>query len=522
MVFNRWCVQATWNSVETYANSGTGSTIYKSSLPALMLGAVFSTSDLVSLWAVFNTGEVLSAEWVSTSSKPVGHMYNPSNGLCWKASYSSSTGYGTWAQTTSGPLNTSCAAVTSAAWYMTAATLSSGANSTAAGTISSGYIGITHMIHETSHNVVFGGEMDGRTLSNNLNHGKPVQGEIYVVSATESSETLVAATESTVQSQLQSTSAVDPSTVGNLAGASASSLELSFGSFFQMWSRSATVSMADSYGQVATRCPSSTSQAYIAVTAGNSWFSGRTSSSLQHFQTDTDLQLMLVNTIHGDTYRSKIDRAVKACIGLSCVFLLTIALIFATVFSVAFRQLFADVVRSTTVTYSDGWQGLVKFAILLIVFQSVFWIICISAEHTNLRVDNFAQVISCVNGAVGYQFQVASSLSRQASAIWYHTGANTAGLSQLDCWTSSFVKPTDLLRFGTYQGVEQSVNGTSSTVLSHTASSDCLITYLADGVTQDPAVEPDCHSDPRYTEWYNAGRRAEATHTFSNFYDSSW
>ena len=282
--------------METYANSGTGSTVYKSSLPALMLGTVFSTRDLVSLWAAFNTGEVLSAEWVSTSSTPVGRMYSPSSGLCWQASYSSSTGYGTWAQTTTGPLNTSCAAVTSAAWYTNATTLSSGANSTAAGTISSGYIGITHMIHETSHNVVFGGEMDGRTLSNSLNHGKPVQGEIYVVSATESSATLVAATESTVQSQLESTFAVDPTIVGNLAGSSASSLESSFGSFFQMWSRSASVSMADSYGQVATRCPSSTSPAYIALGASNSLYSSVQTSSLQRFQTDTNLQLMLVSS----------------------------------------------------------------------------------------------------------------------------------------------------------------------------------------------------------------------------------
>ena len=101
----------------------------------------------------------------------------------------------------------------------------------------------------------------------------------------------------------------------------------------------------------------------------------------------------------------------------------------------------------------------------------------------------------------------------------------TTGLSHLKDWTSSFVKPTDLLRFGTYQGVEQSVNGTDSTrfrMLSRGSSSECLITYLADGVTQDPAVEPNCHSDPRYTEWYNAGRLASATHTFSNFYDNHW
>ena len=68
-------VQATWNSVESYANISIGPTIYESSLPALMLGVAFSTSDVVSLWAVFNkTGEVLSAERVSTSSKPIGRM----------------------------------------------------------------------------------------------------------------------------------------------------------------------------------------------------------------------------------------------------------------------------------------------------------------------------------------------------------------------------------------------------------------------------------------------------------------
>ena len=82
-----WCVkfvrdgidlvelQAAWNSVKNYANISIGPTIYESSLPALMLGVAFSTSDVVSLWAVFNTtGEVLSAESVSTSSKPIGCM----------------------------------------------------------------------------------------------------------------------------------------------------------------------------------------------------------------------------------------------------------------------------------------------------------------------------------------------------------------------------------------------------------------------------------------------------------------
>ena len=241
-------------------------------------------------------GHVFSSEYdESKMPTPIAHLYRHDTGLCWEAPYSSSAGYGTWVQTTTGPLATPCAAVTTAAWYIAATSLSNGANSTVTGTISSGYIGITHMLHERTLDVVFGGEMDGRTLSTNLNHGKPVQGEIYVVSAAESSNTLVAATESTVESQLHSSLRVDPTSVGHLTGSSASSLELSFGSFSQMWSRSLNVPLADSYGQVAVRCPSSKSGAYVAIGAGDSVYSSIQSSSLQRFQTDTSLQLLLVN-----------------------------------------------------------------------------------------------------------------------------------------------------------------------------------------------------------------------------------
>ena len=205
--------------------------------------------------------------------------------------------------------------------------------------------------------------------------------------------------------------------------------------------------------------------------------------------------------------------------------MLTVVLLFCAAFSRSFRQWFADLLGSTMQKASDVWQVVVKFAILLIFLHSVFWVVCTSTEHNNLRQDNFAQVNDGVAQAVGFQFRVASSLTRQASAIWYHTGASITGLSQFDGWTSSLVKPTERLRFGTYTGVEQSVSWTNSSefrVLSRVSSNNCLITYLADGVTQDTTIPPDCHSDPRYTEWYNAGRLAEATHTFSNFYNSTW
>ena len=87
------------------------------------------------------------------------------------------------------------------------------------------------MVHATTKNVVFGGELDGRTLSQKLTAGKPLEGEIYVVSVDKSgAETLVAATEASVQSQLASSVVVDPASVGGLTGSSATSVEQSLSS----------------------------------------------------------------------------------------------------------------------------------------------------------------------------------------------------------------------------------------------------------------------------------------------------
>ena len=62
----------TWTDVQTYAADVPATkAVYTSSLPAVLLGVLSSTSDLVSTWAVISSGEVFSAEWVSTSRKPV-------------------------------------------------------------------------------------------------------------------------------------------------------------------------------------------------------------------------------------------------------------------------------------------------------------------------------------------------------------------------------------------------------------------------------------------------------------------
>ena len=252
-----------------------------------MLGMLSGTTDLGSLWAMVQiTGEVFSAEWVNTSATPVGRMYNNDTGLCWQAPYSAASGYGEWAESNTGPLGASCASVSSTEWYTKANTLSGGSTYTSAGAISSGYIGILHMVHEPVNGIVFGGELDGRTLSNAMNKGKPVQGEIYVVSTSNSEETLVATTETSVQSQLYSSSAVDAGTVGGLTGSSAQTLRTQFGNFATIWSNSATVALAESSGLVSQRCPSASSDetiglaAYIAVGPEQNEFSSQAPSAV--------------------------------------------------------------------------------------------------------------------------------------------------------------------------------------------------------------------------------------------------
>jgi hypothetical protein len=154
------------------------------------------------------------------------------------------------------------------------------------------------MVHATTQNAIFGGELDGRTLSQKLVAGKPVEGEIYVVSVDNAGvETLLAATEASVHSHLIRIR-VDPDSVGGLTGSSASSVEQSLGSWSSLWSRSESVLMAESYGYVSHRCPSNTTGSYVAISGGNGYLSGdfsqKSATSLQRFNTFSGLQLVLV------------------------------------------------------------------------------------------------------------------------------------------------------------------------------------------------------------------------------------
>ena len=194
-----------------------------------------------------------------------------------------------------GPLGTSCAAVSNAAWYTQAGSMSDGATYTGASTISSGYIGIQHMMHQVTNNIVVGGELDGRTLSAELNKGKPAQGEVYVISTSNSVETLVATTEASAQSQLLSASAVDPSSVGGLTAGSSIALKAELGAFSSIWLHSESVASAESHGLVSQRCPSDTSAAYIALPLHKTMFASQPDASLQRFNSTT-LQFTLVSS----------------------------------------------------------------------------------------------------------------------------------------------------------------------------------------------------------------------------------
>ena len=211
------------------------------------------------------SGHVFSSELNAVLNSPIGRLYRHDTSICWEAPYSAFSGYGAWVETTTGPLGVSCSAVSSAAWYTKASSMSGGATYTGAETISSGYMGIRHMVHETTNAIVVGGEMDGRTLSDWLTKGKPVEGEIYVVATSSSQETLVASTEASAQAQLRSASNVDPGSVGGLTGSSAQMLQSQLGAFASLWLHSETVTMADSHGLVSQRCPSSAATAYVAI-----------------------------------------------------------------------------------------------------------------------------------------------------------------------------------------------------------------------------------------------------------------
>ena len=446
------------------------------------------------------------------SSSPVAKLYRHDSRLCYEANYSATSGYGAFVQSSTGPLDVDCSSVTSAAWYISAQALSGGGSSSTAGTVSSGYIGITYMVHEATSNAVFGGEMDGRTLSSRLNPGKATEGEIYVVSTTNSVETLLATTETSVQAQLQSNVTVDAESVGGLTGSSALELQSSLSSFSQLWSRSASVSMADSYGQVAQRCPSSSTAAYVAIadggewlSSGSEWLSSRESVSLQRANTTGQLELLLVSALPKDAYSSFILPCTYATIVLGFLF-------FATICCVLLLPHLADVVPYGRLILSVCW-------IVLIGVTFLVWLTSLTTHHRSAVEDLFSQITTSMNEIFNSTLSDSNKLAKQSSQIWYFTGAPTSGLSQLDAWSVPLMEDfyttsrVSQMTFATPGGVERGTKSTAGGVRVLNRDADaCLQTYLVDGVTLDNITYSDnCNYDPRYTSTYEYGKKVSGS-----------
>ena len=134
--------------------------------------------------------------------------------------------------------------------------------------------------------------------------------------------------------------------------------------------------------------------------------------------------------------------------------------------------------------------------------------------------------------ACGCQMVFSSSMAKQASTTWLHTGAATTNLSALNQWTSVLLQDChsnakiSTLRFGTTDGLEESCNGTSTGInimrRDGTSYSDCLKTYLSDGTTVDASHADKCDYDPRFTSWYQAALGSANSSTFSDTYNNSW
>ena len=278
--------------------------------------------------------------------------------------------------------------------------------------VSSGYIGLTYMVHESTSNAVFGGELDGRTLRSHLNKGKPVEGEIYVVATGSSGETLLTSTEASVQAQLNSTIAVDPASVGGLTGSSASTLQTTLNTFTNLWLRSTTVSMADTYGQVSSRCPSSTTAAYIALDNGKDLFSDQPSTSLQRYQTSDQSQLLLVNALHNDAYIDFISWCSVMTIILSTVATSLLILLFIT---------------TMLGTLTHLRLGLIGAAVVLYGCIFVMWLVYVTTSHRSAVEDLTLQLTHAMDSLPNAALQDSLKLAKQAFQTWYFTGAPTSG-----------------------------------------------------------------------------------------------
>ena len=544
-----------WASVEAYSDDPlTTADYYTSSLPAVMLGILNSTdhhsANLKSIYAVMakavpsdpTSCSVFSAEWTDDKSAPlVGRMFDYSTRKCYQTTYSHSTGYSTWSEVYNGagPLGDKCTTITNEAWYTSACSLAAQSSNVTVGPLNNAGMGIQYVERSNINQPAFGAQMAAALkMSTQLSKGKPVEGEVYVVSTTGSTTTLLSSTEANVALQLQAASSdVDPASAGGLTGLSASSLQSSLSTFDNLWSRSESIATATEHGQLAMRCPSSTTTAYIAIAPDPS--SSTPSTSLHRFDSSMkDLDLMLVTTLPSNAYGlcSTLERAVTICL---CVA--------ASILAIALGMLPYLVIHghnqdqqldkksddpTDMLTTPDAPPSrtdrlllfasshpipirlvLVTTVSILVFIVFVLWTVCISNSHKDFTEDFALQIATSMNVALDSKFQDSLKSTRIAARVWNFTGQATSGLSTLDKWTTSLMQDfhqhsgLSTIQFATQMdGLVQGVNSTVKGVhiLSRSSSAACLQTSVYNRTT-DTSVgthTDNCYFDPRYTTWY--------------------
>ena len=110
-------------------------------LTAVLMGLVSANVPSIgkqgSLFVVWqDVGSALSAQ--TDGGSVTAHLYRSDTSLCWEAPFNSATGYGTWVQSSTGPLGASCSSVTGATWYTRAMGLNNNSTSTLVESISTG------------------------------------------------------------------------------------------------------------------------------------------------------------------------------------------------------------------------------------------------------------------------------------------------------------------------------------------------------------------------------------------------
>ena len=284
--------------------------------------------------------------------------------------------------------------------------------------------------------------------------------------------------------------------------------------------------MADSYGQVAQRCPSSSTAAYVAIADGSEWSSSRESVSLQRANITGQLELLLVSALPKDAYTDDLKMASVTSLVLCLIGVLVALLLVGIPWYMTYYK--------WRFTIADAIQKLETIFLSIVVLVSVagiVWLICLSRSHGQAVSDFSTQVVASISVALGSRLDSSETMTEQATQTWLHTGAATGGLSILDSWATELMQDfydnsrLSTLRFGTTAGLEQSANGTASgvRVLSRTSTSECLKTYLTDGTTSDSSTYPNqCDHDPRYTPWYEHAYSMTNQSGFTNTYNNAW